>query len=80
MIRKCLWLLAVAILTLAGCGRANETDDPKAKTPEKPPQETAFDDLTATQKRAKDTEQAVQQSKERIDAAVEESETKREHP
>jgi predicted small lipoprotein YifL len=68
-------VLVAMLMALSGCGESNEQGNVEAPPPK---QETVFDDLTATKERARQgAEQAVQQSKERVDAAVESGESNR---
>jgi hypothetical protein len=70
---------AAMAIALSACGQSSESgkgDASKAEAPRK--QDTVFDDLVDTKERARQgAEQAVQQSKERIDAALEADEAKR---
>ena len=68
-------VLVAMLVALSACSQSDESG--KAAAPP-PKQETVFDDLTATKERARQgAEQAVEQSKERIDAAVESGENAR---
>jgi hypothetical protein len=63
-------LLSVAAiaLSIAACGKSNEPAKPAAPPP---PKETVFDDLIATKARAKQqTDQAMEQNKQKLDAAM----------
>jgi hypothetical protein len=60
------------VASVTACGAAN---DVAKSQPPPPPKETVFDDLIATKERAKQqTEQALRQDKENMDAALKDAE------
>jgi hypothetical protein len=60
--------IAALAISIAACGKSN--DAAKPVTPP-PPKETVFDDLIATKARAKQqTDQAMEQNKQKLDAAM----------
>jgi uncharacterized lipoprotein YehR (DUF1307 family) len=59
-------------MSITACGESDDTAKSHAQRP--PPKETVFDDLIATEERAKQTEKTIQQSKDNLDAALKQTE------
>jgi hypothetical protein len=63
------WISAVVLaFSFAACGQSDDAAKPKAPPPQK---ETVFDDMIATKARSQqEAERAMQQNKEKLEAAM----------